>query len=61
MTKDEFKNLMKQAGFKNKQQLAQVLHLTHSAVNAWGSTNPYPKWLKVFLQTYIELQRYKKS
>ena len=55
MTSQEFKTLYKLAGFKNKQQLAQFLGSSHSAVNGWGTqTKPFPKYIKPLLESLAQ-------
>ena len=59
MTKEEFKSLMKEAGFKRKLDLAQALDLSYQSVNNWGTkTKPYPHYLKLLLTCYIKAKKY---
>ncbi|MBS4275652.1 hypothetical protein [Campylobacter vulpis] len=58
MTKENFKKLFVEAGFKGKQELAELLGLNYSSVNAWGSVKPYPKYLKSWFENYIKAKKY---
>lgn len=58
MTKEEFKILMKEAGFKRKLDLAQALDLSYQSVNNWGASNEYPRYLKPFLLAYAKAKKY---
>lgn len=59
MTKEEFKSLMKEAGFKNKFELSKFLNLEYQSVNNWGTkTKPYPHYLKLLLTCYIKAKKY---
>lgn len=50
MDRDEFKKLLKVSGFKNKNELAKFLGLTHSAVNNWGSSAEFPFYIEILLK-----------
>ncbi|MDL0114405.1 hypothetical protein NYG88_03795 [Campylobacter felis] len=58
MDKENFKKLFVEAGFKNKQELAELLGLNYGSVNAWGSVKPYPKYLKSWFENYIKAKKY---
>ena len=58
VTKDEFKALYKEAGFKNKNELAKALGLSHSSVNAWGSVTPFPRYVELLLRYAIKARKY---
>lgn len=48
-----FKKLYKKAGFKNKNELAKFLDLSHSTINRWGSVSPFPRYIKPLLECMI--------
>ena len=57
MTKEEFKSLMTQAGYKKKNDLAIFLGSSHSAVNGWGTqTKPFPKYIKPLLESLAKVR-----
>lgn len=58
---DEFKSLYKQAGFKNKNELAKFLDLSHTTINMWGSVTPFPRYIKPLLVCMIQAQENLKS
>ncbi|TLD94846.1 XRE family transcriptional regulator [Helicobacter jaachi] len=58
MDKQEFRDLMKQAGFKKKLDLARALGLSYQSVNNWGSNCDYPQYLKPFLLMAIKAKKY---
>ncbi|MBS4407326.1 helix-turn-helix domain-containing protein [Campylobacter vulpis] len=58
MTKENFKSLMSEAGFKNKKELAELLGLPYGSVNNWGSSKNYPVWLKNVFVFIIKAKKY---
>lgn len=54
MTKDEFKSLMTQAGFSKKNDLTKVLGISYNAINSWGNTKPFPKYIKPLLESLAQ-------
>lgn len=58
MTKDELKKNLKKTGM-NKRQLAELLGLSYSTVNNWGSSKSIPHWVESWLKLYIEAKEYK--
>lgn len=58
LSKTEFNELCKQAGFNKKNELAKILGISYNAVNAWGNTKPYPKYVKPFLTMAIKARKY---
>lgn len=58
MDKETFQSLCKQAGFNKKHELARALELPYQTCNNWGSSNPYPKWLKPTLLAFIKARKY---
>ncbi|EHK4961631.1 hypothetical protein V7J24_001434, partial [Campylobacter upsaliensis] len=51
MTKEIFKNLYTEAGFKSKNELAKALNLSYSAVTQWGCGDvKFPPYLKAVLK-----------
>ncbi|HEC1582695.1 TPA: hypothetical protein R1X64_001629, partial [Campylobacter upsaliensis] len=51
MTKEIFKNLYTEAGFKSKNELAKALNLSYSAVTQWGCGDvKFPPYLKAVLE-----------
>ena len=53
MTKERFKELLKEVGL-SKKQLAEILGVAEQTVNNWGSTNKVPYWIESWLQNYIK-------
>lgn len=55
MDLENFKELLKEAGF-NKKTFAEYVNIPHSTVNNWGSANrpPVPTWVEKFLNLYIK-------
>lgn len=56
MTKEEFKSLMTQAGYKKKNDLAIFLDISYNAINAWGNTKPFPKYIKPLLESLAKVR-----
>ena len=54
MTKEEFKSLMAQAGFSKKNDLTKVLGISYNAINSWGNTKPFPKYIKPLLESLAQ-------
>ena len=52
---DEFKTLLKKAGF-SKKTFSEDVEIALSTVNGWGSANkpPVPFWVEKYLTLYIE-------
>ena len=60
LTRNEFKDLLKQADLQKK-DLAVVLGTSYQAVNNWGTNDrDYPYWLKSWLVLYIKDKKCKK-
>ncbi len=57
MEKEEFKELLKKANL-SKKELATLLSMQYNTVNAWGSNNAIPVWLKSWLENYIKSKNY---
>ena len=53
----QFKELLKKAGL-NKKQFAELLEMQYNTVNAWGSNNSIPTWVKTWLENYIKAKSY---
>ena len=55
MNLDEFKALLKKAGF-SKKTFSEDVGIALSTVNGWGSANkpPVPFWVEKYLNLYIE-------
>ncbi|WP_457748482.1 XRE family transcriptional regulator [Sulfurimonas sp.] len=55
MNLDEFKSLLKKAGF-SKKTFSEDVEIALSTVNGWGSSNkpPVPFWVEKYLNLYIE-------
>ena len=55
MNLDEFKALLKKAGF-SKKTFSEDVEIALSTVNGWGSANkpPVPFWVEKYLNLYIE-------
>ncbi len=50
MTKEEFKQLRAEAGFKTDAEFAKALNIHPNNINSWNTgQNPYPKYLKNIL------------
>lgn len=58
MTKERFKELLKQAGFKNKKEFADEFKLAYSSINNWGVSNPYPPYLECVFKWAIKARKY---
>lgn len=58
MTQEELKKNLKKTGM-NKKQLAQLLGLSYSTVNNWGSSKNVPHWVESWLSLYIEAKEYR--
>ncbi|MCR4941588.1 MAG: XRE family transcriptional regulator [Campylobacter sp.] len=57
MNKDEFKQYLQIANI-NKKELAELLQMPYGTVNNWGSQNPYPSWLRSWLENFIKAKCY---
>ena len=54
MDREEFNDLLKQAGL-NKRELSDLLETTYQGVNNWGTNGRgYPYWVKSWLENYIK-------
>ena len=53
MELSQFKELLKKADL-NKKQFAELLEMQYNTVNAWGSNNNIPTWVKSWLENYIK-------
>ena len=53
----QFKELLKKADL-NKKQFAELLEMQYNTVNAWGSNNNIPTWVKSWLENYIKAKSY---
>ncbi|EAI8158138.1 hypothetical protein CS779_08170 [Campylobacter upsaliensis] len=59
MTKEIFKNLYTEAGFKSKNELAKALNLSYSAVTQWGCGDvKFPPYLKAVLKWAVKAKKY---
>lgn len=59
MTKENFKNLYTEAGFKSKNELAKALNLSYSAVTQWGCGDvKFPPYLKAVLEWAVKAKKY---
>lgn len=60
MTRQEFKNLLKEASLEKK-DFCSIIGLNYDTVNTWGSGNSkVPKWVKSWLENYIEKKKFDK-
>jgi DNA-binding transcriptional regulator YiaG len=57
MELSQFKELLKRANL-NKKQFAELLEMQYNTVNAWGSNNSIPTWVKSWLENYIKAKTY---
>lgn len=57
MELSQFKELLKKANL-NKKQFAELLEMQYNTVNAWGSNNSIPSWVKSWLENYIKAKTY---
>ena len=58
-TKENFKNLYTEAGFKSKNELAKALNLSYSAVTQWGCGDvKFPPYLKAVLEWAVKAKKY---
>lgn len=53
----EFKELLKEAGL-SKKQFAEILDMQYNTVNAWGSNNNIPTWVKSWIENFIKAKTY---
>lgn len=49
---------MREAGFKNKKELAKAMNLPYNSVNNWGSGADYPNYCEPFLNALIKAKKY---
>ena len=57
MERDEFNELLKKADLSRK-ELADIVGLSYSAVNNWGSGSDFPRWVSSWLENYIAKKRF---
>ena len=57
MELSDFKELLKKAGL-NKKQFSELLEIQYNTVNAWGSNNAIPVWVKSWLENYIKAKEF---
>ena len=53
MELSQLKEMLKKAGL-NKKQFSELISIQYNTVNAWGSNNAVPVWVKSWLTLYIE-------
>ncbi|PIF04545.1 MAG: acyl carrier protein [Arcobacter sp.] len=56
MDKEEFKELLKKANL-TKKEFAIIIDMKYTSVNNWGSSQQFPRWVKSWLENYIEKQK----
>ena len=60
MDREEFNNLLEQSNL-TKKEFCTIIGLKYEAVNNWGTpTIKIPKWVKSWLENYIEKQKHQK-
>ena len=57
MDREEFNELLKKANL-NKKELADIVGLSYSAVNNWGSGSDFPRWVSSWLDNYIKAKEF---
>ena len=58
MNRDEFNALLVKADL-TKKEFCQIIELNYATVNNWGSKTIFvPKWVKSWLDNYIERQKH---
>lgn len=58
MTKERFKELLHESGFKNKKAFADEFGLAYSSVNNWGVSNPFPPYLECVFKWAKKAKKY---
>lgn len=59
MKKEDFKLLLKKAGF-NKRTFSEYLGVKYQTINSWGNNNRgIPYWVESWLNLYIENKKCK--
>jgi DNA-binding transcriptional regulator YiaG len=53
MDKEEFNQLLLRAKL-TKKEFAEHIDMTYGAVNNWGSSQQFPRWVESWLQNYIK-------
>lgn len=53
MEKEEFNKLLKQANL-TKKEFSEQVDMTYGAVNNWGTSQAFPRWVESWLQNYIK-------
>jgi len=54
MDRQEFNNKLKEIGL-TKKELSEIVGISYSSVNNWGTGAPFPRWLDSWLDMKIEL------
>jgi DNA-binding transcriptional regulator YiaG len=57
MEKEEFNNLLKKADL-TKKEFAGIIDMRYTSVNNWGSSQKFPRWVKSWLENYIEAKKF---
>ena len=57
MTKEEYNLKLKEVGL-SKKQLANILGVAVQTVNNWGSSQKFPRWVKSWLENYIDKKKF---
>ena len=57
MNRDDFNELLKKAGLTRK-ELADTVGLGYGAVNNWGSSSEFPRWVESWLHNYIKSKNF---
>ena len=57
MDKEIFQKLLDVAGL-TKKQLSKISGIPYPTIRGWGSTTPFPPYLKFMLENYIKAKSY---
>jgi len=61
MNKEEFNNLLKNAGL-TKKEFSEISNVPYNTIAGWGSTKkPVPNWVKPFIENYIKAKRFENA
>jgi len=60
MNKEEFNNLLKNAGL-TKKDFSKISNVPYNTIKMWGIDREVPNWVKPFIENYIKAKRFESA